>query len=148
MLRNATCGTATTADEAVSLIFGDERLDLGEFPNLMADRVAIRSGKRGPAPATGRWHAGDEGRAGFDGHQRPLVLGMAGLTTARTLGPRLGPHGFGVRMFRGGRLGGVGGVLADSGFEFNDAGGEAFDLSRLPVDESDDTRGEGGQDIR
>jgi hypothetical protein len=135
-------------DEAMPLIFRDEGLDLGEFPHLMADRVGIGSAKRGPAPATGGWHAGDEGRAGFDGNEGPLVLGVAGLATARTLGLGLGPQRLGVWVFRGGGLGGVGGVFADSVFEFHDTCVETFDLSGLPVDERDDARWEGAPDIR
>ena len=38
--------------------------------------------------------------------------------------------------------------FADLGFEFSEACGETFDLSGLPVDESDDCRWEGSQDSR
>src|SRR5215207_4849109 len=60
------------------------------------------------------------------------VFGVAGLPPVRALGLGLGSSGFGVRVFGGGRLGGVGRVLAGSGFEFGGARAEAFDLSGWP----------------
>jgi hypothetical protein len=43
--QQATGGTATATDEPMLLILGDDRLDLGEFPNLMADGLEIGSGE-------------------------------------------------------------------------------------------------------
>jgi hypothetical protein len=52
----------------MSLILGDGRLDLGEFPDLMAEGLEINSGERFPAPATRFWRAGDDRGAVLDGH--------------------------------------------------------------------------------
>jgi hypothetical protein len=130
------------------LILGDDRLDLGELPDLMTDGFEIRSGKRCSAAATGCWHAGDDGQAVFDGNESSFVFGVTGLTTVWALGLGLGSYGFGVRVFGGRWFGRVGGVFADLGFECSDACSETFDLSGLPVDESDDCRWEGSQDSR
>ena len=130
------------------LVLGDDRLDLGELPHLMADGLEINSGERVPATATRVWRTGDDRGAVLDGNERALVFGVAGLTTARALGLGLGSSGFGVRVFGGGRFGGVGRVLADSGFEFSDACVESFDLSGLPLNEGEDCRWESSQDIR
>jgi hypothetical protein len=130
------------------LILGDDGLDLREFPNLMADGLAINSGERLAATATGIWHTGDDGHAVLDRDESPLVFGMTGLTAVWTLGLGLGSNGFGVRVFGGRWFGGVGGVFADFGFEFSDACVEPFDLSGLPLNEGNYCRGEGSQDIR
>ena len=130
------------------LIFDDDRLDLGKFPDLMADGLEINSGERFPAPATRFWRTGDDRGAVFDGNESSLVFGVAGLTTVRPLGLGLGSNGFGVRVFGGGRFGGVGRVLADLGFEFGEACVETFDLSGLPLNEGEDCRWESSQDIR
>lgn len=73
---------------------------------------------------------------------------MTGLTTVRTLGLGLGSNGLGVRVFSGGRFGGVGRVFADFGFEFDNACVETFDLNGLPLNEGEDCRWEGSHDIR
>jgi hypothetical protein len=132
----------------MSLILGDDRLDLGELPDLMADGLEINSGERLSATATRFGRTGDDRGAVLDGNERALVLGVAGLTTVRTLGLGLGSSGFGVRVFGGGRFGGVGRVFASSGFEFRDARVETFDLSGLPLNEGEDGRWEGSQDSR
>ncbi len=100
------------------------------------------------APATRFRRTGDDRGAVFDGNESSLVFGMTGLTAARPLGLGLGSNGLGVRVFGGGWLGRVGGVFANFGFEFSDACREAFDLSGLPLNESEDGRWEGRQDIR
>jgi len=120
------------------LIFGDDRLDLGEFPDLVADGLEIRSVERFPAATAGYWHTGDDRGAVFDGNEGSLVFGMTGLATARTLGLGLGSYGLGVRMFGGRWLGGIGGVFADFGFEFSDPCVETFNLSGLPLNEGED----------
>ena len=47
-------GAAARADEPMPLIFGDDRLDLGEFPDLVAQRLGIGAGERPTARGT-RW---------------------------------------------------------------------------------------------
>ena len=130
------------------LVLGDDRLELGEFPDLMADGLEIDSGERFPAPATRVWRTGDDGGAVFDGNEGSLVFGVAGLTTVRTLGLGLGSNGFGVRVLGGWRLGGVGRVFADLGFELGDTCVETFDVSGLPLNEGEDCWWESSQDIR
>ena len=84
----------------------------------------------------------------MDGNEGSLVFGVAGLITVGPLGLGLGSFGLGVRVFGGGRLGRVGGILAEPGFEFRDACTEPLDLRGLPLNEGDDCRWEGSQDIR
>ena len=78
----------------------------------------------------------------------PLVSGVAGLTTVGPLGLGLGSNRLGVRVFGGRRPGRVGGILAEFGFEFSDPGVETFNLSGLPLNEGEDCRWKGRQDIR
>jgi hypothetical protein len=130
------------------LILGDEGLDLGEFPDLVSDGLGVGPGECRPAVAAGVRHAGDDSGAVFDGNEGSLVFGVAGLPTVGPLGLGLGSYGLGVRMFGGGRLGRVGGILAEFGFKFSDAGGETFNLSGLPLNEGEDCRWKGSQDIR
>ena len=130
------------------LIFDDDRLERGEFPDLMADGLEIDSGERFPAPAAGVWRTGDDRGAVFDGNEGSLVFGVAGLTTVRTLGLGLGSNGFGVRVFGGRWFGGVDGVLAELGFEFGDTCIETLDLRGLPLNEGEDCWWESSQDIR
>ena len=56
-------GATARADEPVLLIFGDDRLDFGEFPDLMAQRLEIDAGE---------WFAGTASR------QPPHHLGLLG----------------------------------------------------------------------
>ena len=130
------------------LIFGDDGLDFGEFPNLMADGFGVGSGERFPASTTGCWYTGDDRGAVFDGNEGSLVFGVAGLTTVGTLGLGLGSNGFGVRVFSRGWFGGVGRVFANLGFEFSEACIETFDLSGLPLNEGEDGWWESSQNIR
>jgi hypothetical protein len=130
------------------LILGDDRLDLGEFPNLMTDGFEISPVERFPAASTRCWYTGDDRVAVFDGNEGSFVFGVTGLTAVRPLGLGFGSNGLGVRVFGGRRFGGVCGVFADFGFEFSDTCVETFDLSGLPLNEGEDCRWEGSQDIR
>jgi len=94
------------------------------------------------------WHTGDNSHAVLDRNESSLVLIVTGLTTVWTLGLGFGSDGLGVRVCGGRWLGGVGGVFAEFGFEFSDACVESLDLSGLPLNEGEDCRWEGSQDIR
>lgn len=98
-------GATAGAEQPVLLIFPDDRLDVREFPDLMADRLRIGSLQESAAtPALGR-HAGNDVCALSRRDQRPFVLRMPRL--AATLAPRLGlgPRRLAVRVRGRGRLG-------------------------------------------
>ena len=95
------------ADQPMPLVFGDVRLDLGQFPDLMPQRLGVAARKLPAATrhsvglsgcTSSHWSAGDQG---------PLVLRVPGLAAAfllRLASGRLRPV---VRMLRAGRQRGV-----------------------------------------
>src|SRR5207253_10727947 len=86
--QGATGRATTAADQSVPLVFGDNRLDLRQFPNLMAEGFRIGAGQGGAATSAGGRHTGDNGAALLDRQEWPLVLGVAGLTARGS--PRFG----------------------------------------------------------
>jgi hypothetical protein len=66
--------------QAVSLRFGDDRLDLGQFPHWMPPRLGEYPPQSRAAAATRGRHQRHDLLALLDGNQRPLLLGMARLT--------------------------------------------------------------------
>ena len=73
------------------LIFGDERLDLWDFPYLMTQGIGIGSGQRlATTPAFGR-HARYDVLALVGGHKIPFVFLMARLTARFPPRSFLGP---------------------------------------------------------
>jgi hypothetical protein len=77
--QRAAGGTAARAEEPVLLIFGDDRLDFREFPDLMAERLGIGSCQGSTAPAALDRHAGDGRMALLGRDQGPLVFRVADL---------------------------------------------------------------------
>ena len=62
------------------LVFGHQRLDLGQFPDLMPQRFGVAARELRAAAATGRRFEDDDFRGTRRWRiKRPLVLGMAGL---------------------------------------------------------------------
>jgi len=64
------------------LIFGDDRLDQGQFPHLMPERVVIRSSEPDPAVSTGLGTHCHDRRPVLSGNKRLLVLLMPRLAPA------------------------------------------------------------------
>ena len=76
----ATGGAAAATDQSMPLVFGDDRLDFGQFPDLMPQRLRIDAGSvRRPQRRQLRRHTRDHVLALLDGNQRPFVLGVARL---------------------------------------------------------------------
>lgn len=128
----------------MSLILGDERLNVGEFPDLLAERFGIHAAEfLATTPALGR-HARHDNRALLGRNQFTQVLVVTGLAAALALRLGLSRRRLRVRVHGGRRLGGVGRVLAgqgfELGFEFRNAHAEQLDLPRLPRDQREDFR--------
>jgi hypothetical protein len=94
-------------------------------------------------------------------NQVSFVHVMAGLSAAWAFGFWLGGQRLGVRVCRGRRRGGIGGVLATAfalgelsfqfgnpSREFRHARSQQVNLSRLPLDQSEDFGRQRGQDFR
>lgn len=80
-----TSAATARADQAMALILGDVRLDLGKFPDLMTQRFGIDTGERLATTAT---LGGDEGNhllTLFWWNQRSFVFIVSGLAAALTL---------------------------------------------------------------
>ncbi len=87
-----TAGRATAhTDEPVLLVFGNARLDFGEFPDLMAERLGIRSRQGLATASAGGRHAGDDLLAVRGRNQSPLVFWVVGLAARLALRFGLGP---------------------------------------------------------
>ena len=98
---------------------------LRQVDDLIDDRVRIVSGELRAAPAAAAQFA----VVGFvRGQEDAFVFGVAGLSAALLAAGFFGRGGFDVGAVGGGRTVGIVGVLAELGFEFRDAGGEADDL--------------------
>jgi hypothetical protein len=64
----------------VPLILGHQRLDFGDFPDLVPQRVRIGASQSLAATAARLGNEGNDIRTLFDGNQCPFGLGMARLT--------------------------------------------------------------------
>ena len=88
-------------------VLGDVRLDLGQFPDLVAERVGIAAAKRCPATAAlARLELLDL-VALVRGHERPLVFLVPRLAAPFLLRLRFLLRRLGVRMLRARRQRGV-----------------------------------------
>ena len=141
-------GAAAVADESMALIFGNEGLDVGQFPDLMTERFGIDAGQGLAATSARLRHTAHDGLALLHGDQSPLVLDMAKLTPGRA--PRFGfaSGRFGVWVFRRGRLGRVGGVFAKSRFQLGHLRRQDANLLGLPLQHGHDGPRQRGQDVR
>ena len=140
-------GAAAGTDEAVALIFGDDGKNLGQFPDLMAQRLGVGAAEGFATTSAGRRQARHDDLALLDGDQGAFVFGVSGLAAALAALGAFGSRRLGVRVRGGRRQGGIGRVFAELGFEFGDAGGQEANLFRLPADQSDDRRRQRGQDL-
>lgn len=102
------------------LVFGDEWLDLREFPDLMPERALIRSAQLRAATSTGFGFHCDDFGAVFCRDELPLVPLMSRLTTAVLLRLRSRRLGLGMRMLGAGRERRVLGRFVEPGFELCD----------------------------
>jgi hypothetical protein len=105
------------------LVFGDEGLDFGEFPDLMAEGRRIVAGQRVSAAAALRGLERYDLGAVLDGDQGPLLAGMPRLPAAVLVGPGPSRGRFGVGMLAAGGQRGVVGRLfqrRDLLFQFGD----------------------------
>ena len=127
---------ATGTTQAMALIFGDERLDCGEFVHLMPERITVAAREFCPAPAAGgrlEWHH----LVAFLGrNQRPLVAGMPWLAATFLLRFRRGLHRLGMRMLRARGQRGILRSLVEPGLQVRDLRQQYTDdrlgLRRLP----------------
>ena len=125
----------------------DDRLDLGQFGDLMDQRRGVIAEQPSTtASAVGRL-AGD-GLADFLGwDQNPLGATMPGLTAAFLSGGRRGRLSLGPDEIGGGRLMRVGGVELEPGFEVVDTGFQRRDLLLMDLDQRQDRRLEFGRGV-
>jgi hypothetical protein len=121
-----------------SAVFGDEGFNLRQLPNLMPQRFGIGSAQRSAAASAFRRQARDDGLTLFGRQQRAFVFAVTGLSALVALRLGFGPYRLGVWVGCGWRFGGIGGIEAEFGFQFGDAGSEPFDLERLPANQSKD----------
>jgi hypothetical protein len=121
------------------LVLDDQRLDLGEFPHLVAQRRGVLTGQPSSTSAAGRWLEGDDVVTLLRGQERAPVLGVAGLTAPLARRPGLGPWRLGVGMFGTRRYGGVARRLVELVLQLLDLGEERADdglcLRRLTGDQ-------------
>ncbi len=94
---------AMKAAQTMTLVLGDKRLDLRQFPNLMPKGIAIVAPQRSATLAAGGRFKRHYFLALVGGNQRPLVLGVPRLTTRPVLRLGLGRSRFGVGMLGTGR---------------------------------------------
>jgi hypothetical protein len=127
-------------------ILRHDRGDRGQFGHLVPERVGVVSGQRPPAPSAGVRLALPDVVGTLD--QGPPVLRMAGLAAGLLPRGRLGRGPLDGRRVGGWRLGGVGRVLAESGFQLGDPGFELSDPPFDPPDVRDDGRGKTGEEFR
>jgi hypothetical protein len=85
------------------LVLGHPGLDLGQFPDLVAQRGGILPRQLPVTAPTGRRLEGDDVVALLGGEERALVPGVAGLTAPEPGGPGLAPGRLGVGVFATGR---------------------------------------------
>ena len=112
---------AAGTDEPVLLIFGDDRLDLGQFPHLMPKWFRISPCQLRGTASTSCWFQGHDVLALLRGYQLALMSRMAKLTTSlllRILAFR--PWRLSMRMLATGWQRGVLRVQAEPGFQLLD----------------------------
>src|SRR5487761_1070383 len=115
----AASDAAAAAEEAMAAIFRDDGADRRHVPNLMTQRLRIIALERLPAIAAHSWFTVLDGVGTFD--ERPLALGMSGLSSGLFAGGLLGWCAFDGRGIGGRRFGGVGGILLESRFEVGES---------------------------
>jgi hypothetical protein len=112
---------AAGTDQAMAAVLADLRPNLGQLPDLVAQRFGVGSCQSlTTMAATGRLEFLDV-RALLGRQQGPFVFGMAGLTTPLAPGSVLVPLGLGVRMFAAGRHGRIPQGLVQTGFQLGQA---------------------------
>ena len=126
----------------MALIFGHDRLDLGQFPDLMPQRFLVVARELCAATSAFVRFQPFHVVAFITGNQRSLMLFMAWLSAAFLLGFSFRQLRFGVRMPAAGRQGGVLRRFSptlqpfDPRFQFGDLGQQQPDdglcLRRLP----------------
>jgi hypothetical protein len=121
----------------MALVFGDDGEDFGQFPNLMAEGLGVVAGQGLAAASAGRRPTGHDGLTFFDGDQGPFVFDVTGLAAGRASRAALGARRFGVRMTSRRRLGRVGRVFAELGFQFGHAGAKEANLLGLPLNQGE-----------
>ena len=94
---------AIRAAQTMTLVLGDKRLDLRQFPNLMSQWSGIVTPQTSATLATRSRFKRHHFLALVGGNQRPLVLGVPRLTTRPVLRLGLGRSRFGVGMLGTGR---------------------------------------------
>jgi hypothetical protein len=119
--------SATPTGEAVTAVFGDGGPDGRHVPDLMTQRLRVVAVKRLLAMAADRRFAVVDGVGVID--EGTLDLGVPVLTARFVAGRRLGRGAFEARRVGGGWLGGIGGVLLQSGFEVGEASFVSLDQS-------------------
>jgi hypothetical protein len=105
----------------VLLIFGHAGLEVGQFPDLVAERLRIGAGQSPTAAPAGGRHTPDDLLALFGRQQGTPVLLVAGLAAGSAASFGLGPWRFGVRVRGRGRQRRIGRVLTEFGFQFGHA---------------------------
>lgn len=122
----------------MAAVFGDEGLNFGEFPDLVAERFRIAPPETCAATATVFGFQGNDGGAVFDGDQGPGMLVVARLTAGFAVASFAGWLGLGVGMLGGRGLGGIAGCPVDPGLELFYFGQQNSDdglsFRRLPCD--------------
>lgn len=124
--------------ESVLAVLGDVWSDRGNLDDLVAKRFGIVAGQRGATVSAGVGFEFDD-VIGWKEWSR--VLGVSMLTALGFAGWRLGWCGFDRRWVRGRRLGGVGRVLVESGFEVSEPG---FEIANVRLNR----RWQGVEDLR
>ena len=97
--------TAARTRQTVATIFDDQRLDLGQFPHLMPQRLGITPHQPLPAPPTSRGLQLDDTLTLRGGNQRPLAPGLPRRPSALPLRLPLRRSRLRLRMLGTGRRG-------------------------------------------
>src|SRR5205814_4424460 len=94
-----TCARPTTrADQAMALIFRNQRHDLGNFPDLVSQWFGVATCLGFPTPPTRLGLEWDYDLALFGRNQRAFVFGMSRLTARFPFGSLLVPRWFRMGM--------------------------------------------------
>jgi hypothetical protein len=107
----------TRADQSMPLVFRDQRLDLGNFPDLVPQRFRVTASERFTTPPTCLGFERDDGLTLLGGNQRPFVFGMSRLTAGLLAGRLALRRGLRVWMLRAGRQRRILGRLVDTRFQ-------------------------------
>lgn len=103
----------------MAAVLGDDGSDGRYIPDLVKQRLRVVAVQRTLAMAADCWFAVVNGVGVID--EGALGLGVPVLTARFVAGRRLGRCAFEGWRVRRGRLGGIGGVLLESGFEVGEA---------------------------